>query len=586
MKEFEIIIIGGGHAGIEASNICSKLGSNTLLITSSIDTIGKISCNPSIGGIGKGQIVNEISFIGGIMPKMADKYGIHFKRLNSSKGPAVQSTRIQIDKIKYSLGIKKEIFKIKKLQIVQQELKNIEYKNSLFKIETSDGIFFMCKSLIITSGTFTNCKTYIGKKTKKRSRDNEKFIFETNRKIDSLLKGRKTFKTGTPPRIDMKTVNFSNLKIMKSDKKKPFFYKKNKKKEKDCCWFTKTNKKIKEIVENNINESSMFNGLIKNPGPRYCPSLEDKIIRFPKNRKHNIFIERESFKTSELYLSGLSTSFSEKIQYKIVNSIKGFENAKITRFGYAIEYDYFDPKNLKKNLESKYFPGLFLAGQINGTTGYEEAACQGLVAGINSHNFVKNKSPVFFDKKKSYIGVLLEDITKKGIDEPYRMFTSRANERINIREDNTSYRLNKFLYKEKIIKKKKYVKFFNELKIVNKVKRYIKKKKLNSIIINSNMDPIFFYKKYIFKKYKLKDRIIRFCFSEIKYENFSKKKKINNIDEKKEINFELINGIPNEIREKIKEKKIKNFSELKKIKSITPACLFAVKFFLKKIEKK
>lgn len=579
---FEIIVVGGGHAGIEASNICSVLGAKTLLMTNNIDTIGKISCNPSIGGIGKSQIVKEISYIGGIMPKISDKCGINFKTLNLSKGPAVQSTRIQIDKIEYSLEIKKKIFKNKKLQILQQELVDIKKKKEIYEIKTNSDIIFYCKSIILTSGTFINCRTYIGNNKKKNSRDNEKFIFETKKKMDYMLKGRKTFKTGTPPRVDIKSLNFNNIKEIKSDLNKPFFYKKNKKKERKCCWTTKTNHLTRKIIEENIKKSSMYNGLIKNPGPRYCPSIEDKIMRFPKERNHNIFIERESFRTRELYLSGLSTSFSEEMQYKILHSIKGFENVLITRFGYAIEYDYYDPINLKKNLESKYSKGIFLAGQINGTTGYEEAACQGLVAGINSFNFISNKKPIIFNKKISYIGVLINDIVKRGIDEPYRMFTSRAENRINMREDNTNYRLNDFLYKKKIIKKKKYKKSLKEIELSNNIISSIKKKKkIKSIIINNNFDPIFFFNKYIIKKKNIKERIIKFCFSEIKYGNFKSKKKIS-VNEKKKINFNLINGIPNEILEKIKKNKIKNFKQLKRIKSITSSCLYAVKIFLNK----
>ncbi|UOQ33124.1 tRNA uridine 5-carboxymethylaminomethyl modification enzyme [Candidatus Vidania fulgoroideae] len=582
--KFEIIVVGGGHAGIEASNICSKLGIKTLLITNSIDTIGKISCNPSIGGIGKSQIVKEISYIGGIMPEISDKCGINFKKLNLSKGPAVQSTRIQIDKIKYSLKIKKKIFENKNLKILQQEVSDIKKKNDGYEIKTRDEIYFFCNSLILTSGTFINCRTYIGNKKKNDSRDNEKFIFETTKKIDSLLKGRKTFKTGTPPRVDKKSLNYDLLREVKSDLNEPFFVKRNKEKKKKCCWFTKTNEKTREIIEKNIEKSSMFNGLINNPGPRYCPSIEDKMIRFPKNRKHNIFVERESYMTNEMYLSGLSTSFDEKIQYEFLKSIKGFENVEITRFGYAIEYDFFDPKNLSKTLECKNHKGLFLAGQINGTTGYEEAACQGIVAGINSYRFVREESPILFDKKKTYIGVLIEDITKRGIDEPYRMFTSRAKNRILMREDNTNYRLNKFLYKKKIISKSKFYKTLREKKISKRIIDHIdKKKKIKSMIINNNFDPVFFFKKYIFKKKKIKERIIRFCFSEIKYGSFLKKRKKKiKIDEKKKIDFSSINGIPNEIIEKIKKKKITNLKQLKKIKTITPACIFAVKMFLKK----
>ncbi|UOQ27905.1 tRNA uridine 5-carboxymethylaminomethyl modification enzyme [Candidatus Vidania fulgoroideae] len=581
-KEFEIIVVGGGHAGIEACNICSKLGAKTLLISNNIDTIGKISCNPSIGGIGKSQIVKEISCIGGIMPIVSDKSGINFKKLNLSKGPAVQSTRIQIDKIKYSLKVRKEIFKNKNLQILQQELIDVEKKKGMYIVKTKDGLIFKCYSLILTSGTFINCRTYIGSKIKKDSRDNERFVFETTKRIDYLLKDRKTFKTGTPPRVDKKSLNYNHLREIKSDLIEPFFVKRNTSEKKKCCWFTKTNEKTREIIEKNIKESSMFNGIINNPGPRYCPSIEDKMIRFPKERKHNVFIERESFMTSEIYLSGLSTSFSEKIQYKFLKSIRGFENIKITRFGYAIEYDFFDPKNLKKTLECKYHKGLFLAGQINGTTGYEEAACQGIVAGINSYKYVKGERYVFFKREESYIGVLLNDITKNGLEEPYRMFTSRAENRIILREDNASYRLNKFLYKKKIISKSKYNKTLKEEKKSRKIIDLINsKKKIKSMIINNNFDPVFFFKKYVSKK-KVSEKIIRFCFSEVKYASFFKKKKNIKIDKKKKIDFSSINGIPNEIIEKIKKENVQNFEQLKKIKTITPACIFAVKMFLKK----
>ncbi|MGX7589345.1 tRNA uridine-5-carboxymethylaminomethyl(34) synthesis enzyme MnmG [Candidatus Vidania fulgoroideorum] len=603
--KFNVIIIGGGHAGVEAANICSKIKSRILLITQSIDNIGKISCSPSIGGIGKSQLVREIDILGGIMGCVADISCNNMKILNSSRGNAVKSTRIQVDKTLYHLNIKKKLLKKKNLLIFQSTVKKlIIEKNRIKGVVTSDGECIYCKSLIITTGTFMSCKTYKGEIIKTEGRDGEKSndfsVF-----LKNYFPGIGNFKTGTPPRIDFRTINFKKLKKQKHSKNSSlnYFSLLNKKKiiNNIDCWITKTNKKTKEYIKKNLNNSAFYSGKIKAKGPRYCPSIEDKIIRFPKNINHTIFLERESIYTNEIYPGGLSTSFDIKSQNKIIKTIKGLKKSIITRYGYSIKYDYFNPINLKINLESKYVKGVFFAGQINGTTGYEEAAGQGIYAGINSIKYIEKSDKFFLDKSLSYISIMVNDIIKKGVTEPYRMFTSRSENRLQIREDNVLDRLLDISYENKLIKKKKFLKLNNLKKSLKKIIFLTKIKKINKksifdIIKNSNFNIEYFYKKKILNKdkdfYEIKKykgvKIINYVDSEIKYYNYIKKsfKEIKIIKSKKNMfipkNIELtkIKGIPNEIIEKIKKKKIRKISDIEKIEGITPVCIYHIKNYL------
>ncbi|MGX7458786.1 tRNA uridine-5-carboxymethylaminomethyl(34) synthesis enzyme MnmG [Candidatus Vidania fulgoroideorum] len=590
-SEYHVVVIGGGHAGVEASNICSKLGLKTLLVTNSIDNISKISCNPSIGGIGKSQIVSEINVIGGLMPKVADMSGLSFKVLNTSKGKSVRSTRIQVDKHMYISCSKSELLKNSKLSILQQDVVDISIKKGIVNgVILNFGGFVNCSSIIITSGTFLNCKVFVGSDSSNMSRDNESSSSFLSSKLKHYIRGISSFKTGTPPRIDYRTIDFSRLLEIKSDTPIPFFHKRRK----DitfipCCWQSKTNLKTEYIVRNNISKSSIYNGLIDSIGPRYCPSIEDKYLRFPYNSNHTVFLELECKYGNEVYLGGLSTSFDFSTQSKIVRSIVGLERANITRFGYAIKYDFFNPKYLKPTLESKYVSGLFLAGQINGTTGYEEAAAQGLVAGINCNSYIRGISPVLFDYKDSYIGILIKDITSNGISEPYRMFTSRAENRISMRQDNSRYRLNDFLFSNNLLSRELFLLIKNERSVCSSFINYSKSCFLKyaginesffNIILKNKEDISIFIKKPIISNAissfgsSINIRMFDFIESEIKYSGYYRPRfKSRPINIKRRIDFSKIKNLSNETREKIIRYGVCNFYELGKLKNIKHACI-------------
>lgn len=592
-NNFDVIVVGGGHAGIEASYVCSKLQKNTLMITNKIEEIGKISCNPSIGGVGKGQLVREIEIFGGLMSKITDLSCTFSKTLNISKGYSLRSTRIQVDKYNYIFHANNLLRKQKKLTIIQGTVTNLLINNKKIIgvcLNYNTKLFSNC--VILTTGTFMNNKIYIGNFVSK-NHDNE--LFDNLKKI---IPNYKKFKTGTPPRIDQRTINYDDLKEQKNDYNEFSFFNKKRKKKFFKCWVTKTTNETRDIVTKNIKFSSMYNGIIKSKGPRYCPSIEDKYIRFPHNRYHNIFLEKESIYTNEIYPNGISTSFSYFFQLKIVNSIKGLEKAKIIRPGYAIEYNYFDPKNLKKNLESKFVENLFLAGQINGTTGYEEAASQGFYAGINCVKKIEKKKPFYLKKENSYIGVLIDDITRKKIEEPYRMFTSRTADRMFIREDNVIERLLEKSYKNNLLKKKEYEKLKKKLNYLNSIIRKTKKKK--KIYKNNRISIFNLIKKYNFKisyfkkklNFKIKKKIFyNYINAKIKYKcyynRFKKEKKVINkkINFKipKDFNFNDIKGLSNEFLEKIQNRKISNIKDIYKINCITPTNVFIIKnFFIKK----
>jgi len=442
---FDVIVIGGGHAGTEAAMAASRMGVNTLLISHNIETLGQMSCNPAIGGIGKGHLVKEIDALGGLMAKATDQAGIQFRRLNSSKGPAVRATRAQADRVLFKAAIRFALENQPNLKLFQQAVTDLIIENGeLAGVETEMGLKFRARTVILTSGTFLGGIIHIGLENYQGGRAGDPPANQLAQRLRELPFRVDRLKTGTPPRIDGRSIDFSVLQEQPGDQPVPtfsFMGKHSDHPEQLSCYITHTNEKTHDIIRSGFARSPMFTGVIEGVGPRYCPSIEDKINRFADKNSHQIFVEPEGLTTHEIYPNGISTSLPFDIQLAFVRSMKGFENAFIVRPGYAIEYDFFDPRDLKASLETKYMPGLFFAGQINGTTGYEEAAAQGLIAGTNAALQIQGKTVWSPGRDEAYIGVMIDDLITRGTQEPYRMFTSRAEYRLYLREDNADARL-------------------------------------------------------------------------------------------------------------------------------------------------
>lgn len=444
-EHFDVIVVGGGHAGTEAAAAPARMGLKTLLLTHNIETLGQMSCNPAIGGIGKGHLVKEIDALGGLMASAIDKGGIQFRTLNSSKGPAVRATRAQADRLLYKAAIREKLENQENLKIFQQEVEDLIIENDrVTGVITKMGVRFSAKTVVLTVGTFLNGLIHIGMKNYSGGRAGDPASVTLSDRLKEMPLRMGRLKTGTPARIDARSIDFSGLEVQHGDNPTPVFSFLGSRAEHPRqipCYITHTNEKTHDIIRDNLDRSPMYSGVIEGVGPRYCPSIEDKIMRFADKNSHQIFVEPEGLTTHEVYPNGISTSLPFDVQLKFIQSMKGFENAFVTRPGYAIEYDYFDPRDLKSTLESKYINGLFFAGQINGTTGYEEAGAQGLLAGMNAGLQVQDKEAWAPRRDQAYIGVLVDDLSTLGTKEPYRMFTSRAEYRLLLREDNADTRL-------------------------------------------------------------------------------------------------------------------------------------------------
>jgi tRNA uridine 5-carboxymethylaminomethyl modification enzyme len=603
MNKYDVIVIGAGHAGCEASYISAKLGKKTLLITQNMDNIAQMSCNPSIGGVGKGNLVKEIDALGGIMARVIDETGLQFRTLNRKKGPAVQGIRAQADRSLYSIYMRKTLENMLHLTIKQGDVSDIIISNnniSGVRINTDETI--IGKSIIITCGTFLNGLIHIGKTSISGGRLSEPASsFLTQSLIDLGIKTDR-LKTGTPPRIDKKTINFEKLQRQTGDEPVPFFsfWTKRKIKEQVPCYIAYTNINTQKIIKDNIQKSALYSGKIKGIGPRYCPSIEDKIVKFPNNISHQIFVEPEGLETNVYYPSGVSTSLPIDVQYKFLRSIEGFENVEILKPGYAIEYDFFPPEQLNHTLESKLIENLYFAGQVNGTSGYEEAAAQGLIAGINA--VLKNdcKEPLILKRNEAYIGVMIDDLILKGCKEPYRMFTSRAEYRLLLRHTNTHIRLLKYSKKYSLLYPKEINQIIRYKNGIRKFITYSKEKKVAPEEVNGYLHKI--NEKKIDNKISLinllkrtkvdinilnkinscekhNDNIINEGMIEIKYEGYIRKQlleveRLKNYETKiipDMIDYDLVKGLKKEAREKLKNIRPNNIGAALRIPGITPS---------------
>ncbi len=617
MKKYDVIVIGAGHAGIEAALASSRKGSLTLLVTLSLRTIGHMSCNPAIGGVGKGQLVKEVDALGGEMAKAADACGIQFRILNASKGPAVQSSRAQIDRNLYKKYMQAALTSQENLEIKEAKVESLVVEDSCVAGVVTEGKeIFKATCVVIAPGTFLDGLIHVGLKHFSAGRIDEPAAVGLNNNLKNLGFNLLRFKTGTCSRLDKKSIDFSRLTVQEGDiVPRPFSFSTKSLAQKQVpCYITYTNKNTHRVILDNLDRSPLYTGVIKATGVRYCPSIEDKIVKFKDRERHQIFLEPEGLDVDDIYPNGLATSLPEDVQLEFLHSIAGLEEARVVRFGYGIEHTVVEPRQLYPSLETKLIRNLYLAGQINGTTGYEEAAAQGLLAGINASLRAEDREPVILDRASSYIGVLIDDLTTKGTNEPYRMFTSRVEYRLILREDNADLRLGKAGYEAGLVSRQEYERRQRKAEDIKKGIAFLKSKRLkataqlNTLLADLKTSPL---KKTVTLEEVLKrpgigwkelkdldhfdldipDSVGRQIEIEVKYSGFIQRQfaevgRFKNLEKIKlppDLAYSVIPGLSREIREKLTQFKPLNLGQASRISGITPAAISLLMVYLRKI---